>query len=69
LAWLRDHGRTIESRERLALATAGMVPVLWYPVFANHTILHSSYMVRPLALKVALCILSALAGRHRAMSP
>jgi glycosyltransferase involved in cell wall biosynthesis len=29
---------------------SGMVPVLWYLVFANHTILHSSYMVRPLAL-------------------
>jgi hypothetical protein len=68
LASLRDRGRTVESRERLALAAAGMVPVLWYLVFANHTILHSSYMVRPLALNVALCIVSALAGRHRVVS-
>ena len=67
LASLRDSGRTVESRERLALAAAGMVPVLWYLVFANHTILHSFYMVRPLALNVALCIVSALAGRHRAV--
>jgi hypothetical protein len=61
---LRNRGRTMVSRERLALAAAGMVPVLWYAVFANHTILHSSYMVRPLALNVALCIVSALAGRR-----
>ena len=65
---LRDRGRTVESRERLALAAAGMVPVLWYLVFANHTILHSSYMVRPLALNVALCMVSALAGSPRAVS-
>lgn len=69
VASLRDRGRTAVSRERIALATAGMVPVLWYLVFANHTILHSSYMVRPLALNVALCIVSALAGRRRALSP
>jgi hypothetical protein len=67
-AALRDRARTIESRERLALAAAGTVPVLWYLVFANHTILHSSYMVRPLALNVALCIVSALGGRPRAVS-
>jgi hypothetical protein len=69
LSSLRDRGRTVESRERLALAAAGMVPVLWYLVFANHTILDSSYMVRPLALNVALCIVSALAGRRGAVSP
>jgi hypothetical protein len=67
LSALRDRGRTVESRERLALAAAGMVLVLWYLVFANHTILHSSYMVRPLALSFALCIVSALAGRDRAV--
>jgi hypothetical protein len=61
---LRDRGRSAVSRERLALAAAGMVPDLWYLAFANHTILHSSYMVRPLALNVALCIVSALAGRR-----
>jgi hypothetical protein len=33
-------------------------------VFANHTILHSSYMVRPLALNVALCVVAALPCRH-----
>jgi hypothetical protein len=65
---LRDRGQTAQSRERLALAAAGMVPVAWYVVFANHTILHSSYMVRPLALNLALCIVSALAGRPRAVS-
>jgi hypothetical protein len=69
LSSLRDRGKTTQSRERLVLAAAGMVPLAWYLVFANHTITHSSYMVRPLALNVALCIVSALAGRHRVAAP
>jgi len=64
------------ARERLGLALAGAIPVAWYVLFANHTILHSSYMVRPLALNVALCVVAALppwpskaAGRYRARTP
>jgi hypothetical protein len=61
------------ARERLGLALAGAVPVVWYVLFINHTILHSSYMVRPLALNLALCVVAALppwpsraVGRNRA---
>ena len=66
LAWSSYRERRISpvARERLALAAAGAVPVLWCVVFANHTILHSSYMVRPLALNVALCVVAALPSRH-----
>lgn len=60
----RDRCASPLARERLALAAAGAVPVVWYVVFANHTILHSSYMVRPLALNVALCVVAALPRRH-----
>jgi hypothetical protein len=59
------HYKTSElARERLATAAAGIVPVGWYVVFANHTIMHSSYMVRPLALNLALCIVAAVSGRQ-----
>jgi hypothetical protein len=60
----RDRCASPLARERLAFAAAGAVPVVWYVVFANHTILHSSYMVRPLALNVALCVVAALPRRH-----
>jgi hypothetical protein len=59
----RDRRVSATARERLALAAAGAVPVVWYVLFANHTILHSSYMVRPLALNVALCVVAALPCR------
>jgi hypothetical protein len=36
-----------DARERVWLAAADMVPVLWYLLFANRTITHSSYMVLP----------------------
>jgi hypothetical protein len=48
----------IRALECLALAAAGAVPIVWYLVFPNHTILHSSFMVRPLALNVALCLVA-----------
>lgn len=51
-------------RKRLALAIAGIAPILWYLVFANHTILHSSYMVRPLALNIALGLVSIILGYY-----
>jgi hypothetical protein len=65
-AWssYRDRRVSAPARERLALAAAGIVPVVWYVLFANHTILHSSYMVRPLALNVALCVVAAIPFRH-----
>lgn len=40
--------------EMLVLAGAGLIPICWYLLFSNHTILHSFYMVRPLALNFAL---------------
>jgi hypothetical protein len=60
----RDRRMSPLARERLALAAAGAVPVVWYVLFANHTILHSSYMVRPLALNVALCVVAALPAQQ-----
>ena len=44
--------------ERLALIAAGLVPVAWYVALPNHTIFHSSYMVRPLAMTLALAIIA-----------
>lgn len=49
-----------QAREHVGLAAAGAVPILWYIVFSAHTIVHSSYMVRPLALNLALCVVAAL---------
>jgi hypothetical protein len=65
LSSFRQRNLSEAARERVGLAAAGMVPVLWYILFANHTILHSSYMVRPLALNVALCIVSIVSALPR----
>jgi hypothetical protein len=69
----RGRGISGRARERFGLALAGAIPVMWYVLFTNHTILHSSYMVRPLAFNLALCVVAALpawpskaAGRYRA---
>ncbi len=43
--------------DRLALIAAGWVPVAWYVALPNHTIFHSSFMVRPLAITLALAII------------
>jgi hypothetical protein len=59
---LRNRNVSRQARERIALAAAGAVPILWYVLFATHTIMHSSYMARPLALNVALCVVAALSG-------
>jgi hypothetical protein len=40
--------------EVIAIVGAAMIPFAWYLVFLNSTILHSSIMVRPLVLSVAL---------------
>jgi hypothetical protein len=40
--------------EHLALLGAAMIPFVWDLAFLNHTILHSSFMVRPAALSVGL---------------
>jgi hypothetical protein len=64
LSSFRERNISNQARKRVALAAAGMVPILWYILFTNHTILHSASMVRPLALNVALCIVSALLCRH-----
>jgi hypothetical protein len=73
----RDRGISQLARERVGFATAGAVPVVWYVLFANHTITHSAYMVRPLALNVALCVVAAFppwrsatfGGAHGRVSP
>jgi hypothetical protein len=41
------------------LLAAGLVPLGWYAAFPMHTMTHSLFMVRPLALNVAL---AAIAG-------
>jgi hypothetical protein len=55
----RDCNTSELARERLGVAIAGAVPVMWYILFATHTIRHSFYIVRPLALNVALCLVAA----------
>lgn len=68
-AWssYRERRTSQLARERIALAASGAVPIVWYVLFANHTILHSSYMVRPLALNAALCLVAASPCRHPKM--
>jgi hypothetical protein len=38
-------------------ATAGLIPVVWYLMLTYHTAVHSSYMVRPLAIDLALAVI------------
>ena len=45
------------------LLLAGLVPVIWYLVFTNHTFTHSYMMVRPMALDIALALITASMGR------
>ena len=47
-----------------ALVGAAMIPLAWYLVFLNHTILHSSFMVRPLALSAGLVAVAWIYARH-----
>jgi hypothetical protein len=54
---MRGRYRPEGASAQLMLTAAGMVPILWYLVFANHTIVHSLYMVRPLALNLALFLI------------
>jgi hypothetical protein len=46
--------------ELLAIVGAAMIPFAWYLVFLNLTILHSSFVVRPLALTAALTAVMVL---------
>jgi hypothetical protein len=48
---MREKGWPVEL---LALAAAGLIPFVWYLAFLNHTILHSAFMVRPMALVAGL---------------
>jgi hypothetical protein len=62
-AWaLRHRDKSTCADRCLALACAGLVPVLWYLVFANHAALHSIYMVRPLAVNAAIALIMFLPG-------
>jgi hypothetical protein len=46
------------------LLAAGLVPWAWYAVFTGHTATHSLFMVRPLALDVALAIVAVMLRRR-----
>jgi hypothetical protein len=50
--------------ELLVIAGAAMVPFAWYLAFLNHTILHSSFMVRPLALSAGLVAVAWIYAHH-----
>jgi hypothetical protein len=63
--WLRQ--------PHLYLLAASLVPIGWYVVFSWHTVTHSFFMVRPLALNVALAAIAAVLlpwkdGRPRSAS-
>jgi hypothetical protein len=47
-----------------AIVGAALIPPAWYLVFLNHTILHSSFMVRPLALSAGLVAVAWIYARH-----
>jgi hypothetical protein len=42
------------------LLLASLMPFVWYAAFAGHTASHSFFMVRPLALNVALAVIAAV---------
>ena len=59
--------------ERLALVAVGLVPVGWYVVMPILTIAHSSYLVRPMAMPLALMLIVSpvrgwIAARAAALS-
>jgi hypothetical protein len=56
LTYFATRGRSFQNwpLELLVMIGAAMIPFAWYLVFLNHTILHSSFMVRPLALSAGL---------------
>ena len=56
LAYLGTRNRKMQTwpLDLLGLVVAGLSPFGWYLIFSNHTILHSLFMVRPLALSAGL---------------
>ena len=56
LTYFVTRGRRFQSwpLEPLVIVSAAIIPFGWYLVFLNHTILHSSFMARPLALSAGL---------------
>jgi hypothetical protein len=50
--------------ELLLIAGAATIPFAWYLAFLNHTILHSSFMVRPLALSAGLVGVAWIYAHH-----
>jgi hypothetical protein len=56
LAYFAVRGQPLRNcpLELVAIVGAALIPFAWYLVFLNSTILHSSIMVRPLVLSVAL---------------
>jgi hypothetical protein len=55
--------------ELLVIVSAAMIPFGWYLVFLNHTILHSSFMARPLALSVGLVAVAWMYASVNAFRP
>jgi hypothetical protein len=62
LTYFAARGRPFQSwpLEPLAVTGAAMIPFAWYLVFLNLTILHSSFVVRPLALSAGLVVVAWL---------
>jgi hypothetical protein len=56
-AW--TSGKWAERRE-VQFAAVGFIPMAWYLVFTYHTVHHSSFMVRPLTLNVAIALIVLL---------
>ncbi|MGA7489981.1 MAG: hypothetical protein WBW74_23915 [Xanthobacteraceae bacterium] len=67
LTYLAGRGRPSRRRpiELPALVVAALIPFAWYLLFLNHTILHSSFMARPLALSVGLVAVAWLYASTR----
>jgi hypothetical protein len=67
---LRPHGAWV-TRLEVQFAAIGLIPVGWYLMLTNHTAVHSSFMVRPLAINVALAaiVLFVIPAGPRPVAP
>jgi hypothetical protein len=69
LLWL-TYRATRHAREKgwplelLAIFAAALIPIAWYVAFLNHTILHSAFMVRPMALAAGLAAVAWICTHH-----
>jgi hypothetical protein len=69
LLWL-TYRATRHAREKgwplelLVISAAALIPIAWYVAFLNHTILHSAFMVRPMALAAGLAAVAWICTHH-----